>query len=67
MTSQEKHKAFTDEIARIESLYRHKLSFPISHYFEWRAHPYNLVYDSSKELDEEIKATVFAKYKAIFS
>jgi hypothetical protein len=66
MTTQEKHQAFMTEIALIESNYRDRLLFPISYYFEWRVFPYNLVYDTTKVLNKEIKDMVIAKYNAIY-
>lgn len=66
MTTQEKHQAFMTEIASIESIYRDRLLFPISYYFEWRVFPYHLVYDTTKALNQEIKDMVIAKFNAIY-
>ena len=66
MTGIAKDEAFKAEIIRIEQHYRHRLLFPISYYFEWRIYPYNLVYDKTKLLADDIKNSVITSYIAIY-
>ena len=66
MTEIEKNEAFKKTITQIERTYKKRLSFPISHYFEWRIHPYNLVFDTKKSLDYDIKELVIKSYNEIF-
>ena len=66
MTEIEKNEAFKKTITQIERTYKKRLLFPISHYFEWRTHPYNLVFDTKKSLDYDIKELVIKSYNEIF-
>ena len=67
MQDEKSFEEFQRQIVHIERMYAQKLSHPISYYFEWRVHPYNLVFDETKVLDPEIKAIIIETYNTIFN